>query len=80
MMSKVTSDERGEKGFGSLRRFKVMQNGSQRLKQSDESGQQIREGDTASQYKARAALRCLALSFKGAPSPWSSFLQPLSVS
>lgn len=90
MMSKVTSDERGEKGFGSLRRLKVMQNGSQRVKRSDESGQQIREGDTASQYRARAALRCLdcsegqdssgALSFKGAPSSWSSFPQPLSVS
>lgn len=39
MMSKVTSEERGEKGFGSLRRLKVMQNGSQRVKRSDESGQ-----------------------------------------
>lgn len=32
MRSKITSDKRGEKGFGSLRRFRVMQNGSQRVK------------------------------------------------
>lgn len=60
MMRKVTSDKRGEKAFGSLRRFKVMQNGSQRVKQSDKGGQQIREGDTASGCRAR---RCVTLSF-----------------
>ena len=60
MMRKVTSDKRGEKAFGSLRRFKVMQNGSQRVKQSDESGQQIWEGDTASGCRAS---RCVTPSF-----------------